>query len=583
MFANLPIGKRLGLSFGLLTLFVIAMVVIGVKQLKSVADEADSMMKVPLAKERLVSDWYRTIFSNVRRHSMAARSGDVELIKQFTAENAAASKMSSEQQRQVSELITTPEERAVFDNVATLRVRFVKARDDVYKAKQEGRADDAKRLLDSDFTPAADQYLDALQALLDTQRKTINESGAEVQATYHSGLMQSVLLGAIAIVIAIVLAIYITRGITVPINNALNAANAVADGDLTTHITVSSNDEAGKLLAALKTMNGNLLRIVSEVKGGTDAINTASAEIASGNLDLSSRTEHQAGSLEETASAMEELTATVKQNADNAHQANQLAVSASQVAVEGGNVVGKVVDTMGSINESSRKIVDIISVIDGIAFQTNILALNAAVEAARAGEQGRGFAVVASEVRSLAQRSSAAAKEIKLLIDDSVAKVDIGSALVAQAGNTMDDVVSSVKRVTDIVGEISSATQEQSAGLGEINQAIAQMDEVTQQNAALVEQAAAAAQSMQEQAGKLAQTVSVFKMDAQAAASATASPGRPSTAKATTKPVAKRTVDISPKPAALSTAGSAKAVEPARKMLASAGPTKTDDSDWEQF
>jgi len=570
---NLPIGKRLGLSFGLLTLFVIAMVVIGALQLRSVADQADAMMKIPLAKERLVSDWYRTIYSNVRRHSMAARSGDVDLIKQFSAENEAASKNSSEQQRQVSELITSPQERAVFDSVSTLRKRFVKARDDVYKAKEEGRADDAKHLLDSEFTPSADQYLAALQSLLDTQRKTINDTGAAVQAAYTTGLTESILVGCLAIAMAIVLAIVITRGITRPLNHALDAANAVAAGDLTMHIRVESKDETGKLLAALKTMNGNLLHIVSDVKTGTDAINTASAEIASGNLDLSSRTEQQAGSLEETASAMEQLTSTVKQNADNAQQANQLAVSASQVAVEGGHVVGRVVATMGSINASSRKIVDIISVIDGIAFQTNILALNAAVEAARAGEQGRGFAVVASEVRNLAQRSSAAAKEIKVLIDDSVAQVDTGSALVAQAGSTMDEVVNSVKRVTDIVGEISSATQEQSAGLGEINQAIAQMDETTQQNAALVEQAAAAAQSLQEQAGKLAQTVSIFKMDARMQI-VQAAPAK--------RELPTRGINISPKAQALPAQMPGKTVAPAKKLVGAA-LAKSDDGDWEQF
>nr|WP_255459013.1 MULTISPECIES: methyl-accepting chemotaxis protein [unclassified Herbaspirillum] len=508
----MPIGKRLGLSFGLVTLFVIAMVVIGALQLKSVADEANAMMTVPLAKERVISDWYRTIYSNVRRHSLIARSGDVDLIRQSMADNAAASQASSEQQRKVAELIRTPQEHEVFEHVSDMRKRFVKARDDVYKAREEGRADDAKRILDTEFTPSADRYLADLQSLLDTQRTAINDSAAAVQATYASGLMHLMLIGCLAIAIAVVLAVVITRGITRPLNRALDTANAVATGDLTTQIVVDSRDETGKLLAALKTMNGNLLRIVGEVKMGTDTINTASAEIASGNLDLSSRTEHQAGSLEETASAMEQMTATVKQNAEHAQQANQLAQSASSVASEGGKVVGQVIDTMGDIDASSRKIVDIISVIEGIAFQTNILALNAAVEAARAGEQGRGFAVVASEVRTLAQRSSAAAKEIKALIDDSVAKVGIGSTLVSQAGSTMAEVVSSVKRVTDIVSEISDATQEQSAGLVQINHAIAKMDEVTQQNAALVEQAAAAAQSLQDQAGKLVDTVSVFKM-----------------------------------------------------------------------
>jgi methyl-accepting chemotaxis protein len=270
----------------------------------------------------------------------------------------------------------------------------------------------------------------------------------------------------------------------------------------------------GQLSAALKDMNDSLARIVTQVRQGTDTIATASAEIASGNADLSARTEQQAGSLEETASSMEELTATVKQNADNARQANQLALSASEFAGKGGAVVAQVVGTMASINDSSRKIVDIIGVIDGIAFQTNILALNAAVEAARAGEQGRGFAVVAGEVRNLAQRSAAAAKEIKSLIADSVNKVDNGAKLVDQAGHTMEDIVASVKRVTDIIGEIASASQEQLDGIEQINVAISEMDETTQRNAALVEQASAAAGAMSEQASQLSGTVGVFTLAA---------------------------------------------------------------------
>jgi methyl-accepting chemotaxis protein len=282
---------------------------------------------------------------------------------------------------------------------------------------------------------------------------------------------------------------------------------------LTRTIVVSSNDELGALLKALKNMNDSLVNIVNQVRTGTDTIATASSEIAAGKLDLSSRTEQQASSLEETASSMEEPASTVKQNADNARQANQLAVPASSVAVKGGTVVSQVVDTMGSINESAKEIVDIIGVIDGIAFQTNIFALNAAVEAARAGEQGRGFAVVAAEVRSLAQRSASAAKEIKILIDSSVEKVDLGAKLVDEAGTTMEEIVASVKRVTDIMGEITAASQEQTSGIDQVHQAVSQMDQVTQQNASLVEHAAAAVESMQNQAGDLARVVSVFKLD----------------------------------------------------------------------
>jgi methyl-accepting chemotaxis protein len=318
---------------------------------------------------------------------------------------------------------------------------------------------------------------------------------------------------AFLVLVGLLLYIVIQRVVTRPLARAKAAAVKLAGGDLTARVKVTQQDEIGQLMLAFNGISDGLTSVVADVRDGTELISTASGEIATGNLDLSNRTEQQASALEETASAMQQLTATVKQNADHAHQANQLAVSASAVAQQGGTVVAQVVDTMGSINSSSKKIVDIISVIDGIAFQTNILALNAAVEAARAGEQGRGFAVVASEVRSLAQRSASAAKEIKELIDDSVSKVETGSKLVEQAGNTMNDVVTSVGHVTDIVGEISSASQQQSAGIEQVNQAITQMEQTTQQNAALVEQAAAAAQSLQDQACKLSTSVSTFKLD----------------------------------------------------------------------
>jgi methyl-accepting chemotaxis protein-1 (serine sensor receptor) len=316
------------------------------------------------------------------------------------------------------------------------------------------------------------------------------------------------------VLLAAFMAFWLIRMIARPLHQAVQIAKNVAGGDLTQHIDVHSTNETGQLLQALKDMNDSLSTTVRAVRRGTETITVASGEIASGNADLSSRTEAQAGSLEETASSMEELTSTVRQNADNARQANQLVVSASEVAMKGGSVVEQVVQTMSSIKDSSRKIVDIIGVIDGIAFQTNILALNAAVEAARAGEQGRGFAVVAGEVRNLAQRSAGAAKEIKGLISDSVEKVDAGGKLVDQAGATMGEIVTSVKRVADIMSEITSASQEQSSGIEQINQAVTQMDEMTQQNAALVEEAAAAAQSMQDQAVELSRAVSIFKVEA---------------------------------------------------------------------
>ncbi len=360
------------------------------------------------------------------------------------------------------------------------------------------------------------QIIGAEEALLAQRAR----DAAALQSLTGSTLMFG---GLFAVIVAACIAMWQANNIVRPLQAAVALARQVAEGDLTVDVRANSSDEIGDLLGALAQMNTSLARIVSQVRSGTDTIATASSQIKAGNMDLSSRTEHQASSLEETASSMEELTSTVNQNADSARQANALAGTASDVAQRGGAAVAQVVETMGAINDSAKKIVDIIGVIDGIAFQTNILALNAAVEAARAGEQGRGFAVVASEVRNLAQRSASAAKEIKSLIDTSVDKVGAGTRLVDQAGVTMEEVVSSVRRVNQIIGEIANASEEQRAGIEQVNQAIAQMDEVTQQNAALVEEATAASVSMEDQALQLASIVSVFKL---AASAQPASPAR---------------------------------------------------------
>jgi methyl-accepting chemotaxis protein-1 (serine sensor receptor) len=351
------------------------------------------------------------------------------------------------------------------------------------------------------------------EALVQLQLDVAKGEFEAAQSRYVTVRNVAIIVMLAGVLLAAMIGYWLIRAIAGPLNEAVRVAESVAAGDLTQNIEVRSQDETGKLMQAMKNMNESLVHIVGQVRNGTETIAVASREIATGNADLSSRTEEQASSLEETASSMEELTSTVKQNAENARQANQLVGSTAEVAVKGGRVVGQVVDTLASIKDSSRKISDIIGVIDGIAFQTNILALNAAVEAARAGEQGRGFAVVASEVRNLAQRSAGAAKEIKALIEDSVGKVDAGGRLVDEAGKTMDEIVSSVKRVTDIMGEIAAASQEQSAGIEQVSQAITQMDNVTQQNSALVEEAAAAAESLQDQAGKLAEAVSVFRLE----------------------------------------------------------------------
>ncbi len=336
--------------------------------------------------------------------------------------------------------------------------------------------------------------------------------GAIVTRVESRATLLQLTFAGLALVLGLGLSWAVTRSITVPLGRAVEVAETVAKGDLSSRIDASSKDEIGQLLAALGRMNDSLVGIVGQVRNASDSIATGSAQIATGNADLSQRTEEQASNLQQTAASMEQLTATVKNNADTARQATQLASSAALVAAQGGEVVGQVVSTMQGISDSSRRIADIIGVIDGIAFQTNILALNAAVEAARAGEQGRGFAVVAAEVRSLAQRSAQAAREIKSLIGESVGKVEAGSRLVDDAGRTMGDIVSQVKRVSDLIGEISSASGEQTSGIGQINDAVTQLDHMTQQNAALVEESAAAAESLKHQAASLAQTVAVFKL-----------------------------------------------------------------------
>ncbi|KAB0585539.1 methyl-accepting chemotaxis protein [Comamonas kerstersii] len=518
---HISIGKRLGLAFAVLTLFIATMLAVGIWRLQAVAQSTADMMARPLSKERVISDWYRTVYSNVNRHALVARSSDAELARQFVADNVEASKASSRQQAQLQKLISTPEEQALFDQVSVLRTRFVQARDTIYQAKAEGRADEAERLLRSDFQPAADAYLQTLQALLDHQRQRISEAAAGVQAEFERGRMQLAGLGGLAVLIAVALAVAITRSITSPLARAVHAVETVAAGDLTHRVHSDAQDETGQLLRALDGMGDQLRNVVGQVRQGADGVASASSQIASGNLDLSSRTEEQASALQQTAASMEQMTSTVRQNADNARTANQLAVSASELASRGGQVVDQVVGTMGDIHEASRKIVDIIGVIDAIAFQTNILALNAAVEAARAGEQGRGFAVVASEVRTLAQRSADAAKQIKDLITASVERVDAGHTLVEEAGVVMRDVVAGVRRVTDIVGEISAASQEQTQGLEQVQHAITQMDAVTQQNAALVEEAAAATRALEAQSVQLVQAMEHFQVGQERAVTAT--------------------------------------------------------------
>ena len=509
---NLKISTRLGIAFALVLALTALMTFIGIERLQAVATAAN-VMEEATYKERLSQEWLRGIIANSVRTFARAKTTDAQDQKYFQVEMDTQSESLTKIQKELEGLIKHPEGKRLVSVVGERRKEYVDIRKNVFKFKEgmkPGDEAELKKQVDTQLLPAMNAYSQSVRDVVDFQKKVFEQSKAEVDSLYLSGKKLLIALGLAALAIGALMAWLLARSISQPLNYAVSVARTVASGDLASDIKAGSRDEAGQLLHELTSMSSQLRHVVGQVQSGTRSITTAASEIATGNLDLSSRTELQASSLEQTASAMEQLTATVKQNAENARQANNLALTASDVARKGGVVVTEVVDTMGSINASSRKIVDIISVIDGIAFQTNILALNAAVEAARAGEQGRGFAVVAAEVRTLAQRSAAAAKEIKTLIGDSVDKVDAGARLVDQAGATMSEIVESIRQVTTIMADITVASVEQTSGIEEINLAITQMDEVTQQNAALVEEAAAAAQSLMDQAANLSQVVSHF-------------------------------------------------------------------------
>jgi methyl-accepting chemotaxis protein len=535
--ANLKIAHRLGLGFAAV---LIILCVVATASFLS-AKRIDRLVEVDMAEED-------------ERVSAVAALKDLILLQAIEVRNVAINHDVKMQQQEVAEVKRLDVEIAKkfeaieklgldaksMELVLTSKKYAIEARPivaEVLAAAAEFRAEASAEAIKTKCLPLLKKRMVALEALekMAREHQTAALSAAAKATTMATTTILT--LSAIGLLLGIVIAWRLTKSITAPISKATEVANAIAAGDLSANINAKGKDEIGDLMRALSAMSTNLRTIVADVKSSSESISTASAEIAQGNADLSSRTENQAGSLQQTASSVEQLTGTVKQNAESARQANQLASAASMDALRGGEVVNQVVTTMTDIQSSSKKIADIINVIDGIAFQTNILALNAAVEAARAGEQGRGFAVVAGEVRNLAQRSAQAAKEIKTLISASVEKVDDGSKLVSEAGVAMDEIVTSVKRVTDIIAEITAATVEQSGGIQQVNVAVSELDQMTQQNAALVEQSAAAAASLKDQAVRLTESIRVFKVDGTAPAAQANEVARVASVVATPSPV----------------------------------------------
>lgn len=545
MKAGMKVSTRLGLGFAWVVALLVLVTVMGVYNMHMMQARFLEVINVNNPEVKLLNEMSETVGErsiSLRNLMLQGSAEDIEkeaaYIKVQTQKYLASEKKLHEMFD--TSASTVPQELAAVPKIKAQADIGHKLIEQAVDLGLKREAYELAQFLKEEYLPVQRKWQAELRALVNIEDQLNAEAAVEAESAYKLARLLMLITSAVGITTALIAAVGISRNLLKKLGGepdyAVTIAGQIAEGNLAVPINLKDGDHSS-LMAAMRIMRDKLAGIVAQVRTGSDAINTATSEIARGNFDLSARTEQQAGSLEETASSMEELNSTVRQNAENTEQANTLALAASNVAVKGGSIVSQVVETMDSINASSQKVVDIISVIDGIAFQTNILALNAAVEAARAGEQGRGFAVVASEVRSLAQRSASAAKEIKVLIGDSVEKVGVGSKLVGEAGATMAQIVTSIKHVTDVMTEITNANKEQSSGIEQVNEAIIQIDDTTQQNAALVEQAAAAAQSLQRQAAQLTELVSIFRVDARQLALASQSEAPVSV---------RRTIDVTP-------------------------------------
>jgi methyl-accepting chemotaxis protein len=511
--SNLSLGAKMWLAMAIVIGVLLITVALSTQRSMTLTAEQDTVTTQNIQKIAEISKWVGLEQINLTRATAALASADPSVEAIYKERIAGTQKEINAIQQSVEKMGLTDESQTLRSRIADEYRLVLSAMEKAEMTKGMGNQEAALVMVNTLLVPAADKYLKSLQDLAALQVKGFDGVQMEFATQRQKNAWFAQGMGMVLVLLLIGGTFILIQEIRKPLRHAISVAETIANGDLTVRVDVSRGDEFGEMMRAIAHMQGQLVHLVSDVRKGTRNIEMASEEIASGNNDLSARTEQASSNLQLTASSMDALTSTVKQSAESARQANRLADSATHVAQRGGEVVNQVVATMNDINNSSRKISDIISVIDGIAFQTNILALNAAVEAARAGEQGRGFAVVASEVRSLAGRSADAAKEIKTLINNSVEKVEGGSQLVAQAGQTMSEIVTSVQRVTDIIGEITAASAEQAEGIAQVNSSVGELDQMTQQNAALVEEAAAASSSMREQAHRLAQVVAAFKLD----------------------------------------------------------------------